>query len=314
MTIKVKALALFGLAALCSPLFAADQARPGTLNYVEGSVSLADKPVTSKSIGSAELEPGQVLSTGQGKAELLLTPGVFLRLDDNSAVKMLSPDLTFTQLALERGRATVEVDEIYSQNDVQIVNGGVSTQLLKTGLYEFDANNKTAMVFKGKAAVHEDDNQWVVLKGHHELQLASGETTKPETFNTHAAQGELYDWSNLRSQYLSEENPQIAGQYAGAAGFAPGWYWDPFAFDYGFIGADPFWSPFGWGFYPPGYFGGMYGGGFYGGGMYGRGFYGRGMGYRGYAGRGVGGGGFHGGGGGFHGGGGGFHGGGGGHR
>jgi hypothetical protein len=62
---------------------------PGTLNYVEGEVSVASRPVTSQSIGSVQVQPNQVVETGHGHAELLLTPGVFLRLGDNSAARLI---------------------------------------------------------------------------------------------------------------------------------------------------------------------------------------------------------------------------------
>ncbi len=296
---RSKVLILLSLATLCAPVFGANPARPGTLNYIEGSANLDGKPLTEKAVGSADLDPGQVLSTRQGKAEVLLTPGVFMRLDDNSSVKMISPDLTFTQLSLERGRATVEVDEIHPQNNVQIVEGGVPTELLKTGLYEFNADKDLAEVFSGKAATHDDDGKWVVIKGHHELALNAPDSEKPQKFNANAAKDELYNWSSLRSEYLSESNAQLSQKYAGAFGFAPGWYWDPFFLDYTFMGPYPFSSPFGWGFYPFGY------GGF-GGGFYGRRSFNGGRGYRGEGYHGGGGGGFHGGGG--------SHGGGGGHR
>ena len=256
---------------------------------------------------------GRFSSTGQGKAEILLTPGVYLRLDDQSAVKMVSPDLTPTQVELERGHAAVEVDEIHPQNDLEVIDGGVSTQLVKCGYYEFMAGQPGAvaghpevMVFKGKAEVEEGDGRYTAVKGHHEVALVEGARMRPVKFNAGEAEGPLYNWSSLRSQYLAEANNQIAGEYADVAGFYPGWYWDPYMWDYTFIGMDPFWSPFGFGFYPPWY--GFYGGGFYGGGFYGRGTHGHiahGGGFGGH-------GGFHGGGG--FGGGGGFHGGGGGGR
>ena len=44
------------------------------------------QPVDSKSIGSEALKAGGVLNTGAGKVEMLLTPGVFLRLGENSHV------------------------------------------------------------------------------------------------------------------------------------------------------------------------------------------------------------------------------------
>jgi hypothetical protein len=270
-----------------------NSARPGTLNYVEGSASIDGRHVSSQAMGSVAVDPGQILATGHGKAEMLLTPGIFFRLGDNSAAKLVSPDLTKTVVDLERGRAAVEVDQIFPQNNIQILENGNPIQVLKPGLYEFDADRGDVRVFEGKAEVLDHENKWIGVKGHHELALGEGVNLKSHDFDTNAGRDDLYNWSSLRSEYLAEANTQIAGQY-GYSGFAPGWYWDPYGYDYTFVGLDPFWSPFGWGFY--------------GGGLYGRGFYGRGFGGPGY------GGGFHGGGevrgGGF--GGGGFHGGGGG--
>lgn len=265
--------ALFGLGLIGTPLFAADQgnqatqphqAVPGTVNYVEGAVYLNGSQLSTKDIGNAAIEPGQELSTGKGKVEVLLTPGVFLRLDDNSTVKMISPDLTMTQVELGKGRAGVEVDEIHDENDLQLVDSGVTTRLNKRGYYEFDANHPEAMVFKGEAHVQVNDSKWRELKGHHELALNEGPQfvqEKPQSFDENAAKDELYNWSSLRSEYMAESNNQMAAEYAGPYA-GPGWYWDPWAFDYAYMGFGPFASPFGWGFYPFGwgYWGGYYGG------------------------------------------------------
>src|ERR1700730_14471655 len=77
-------------------------AYPGTVNYVEGQVRIGSQSLGANSIGSARLEPQQTLTTEQGKAELLLTPGVFLRVGDQSAVEMISPSLTDTEVAIDR--------------------------------------------------------------------------------------------------------------------------------------------------------------------------------------------------------------------
>ena len=314
MRYKSVALSLLGLGLMAVPTFAADPARPGTVNYVEGAAYIDGQLIDPKQIGNIDLNPGQELTTGKGKAEILLTPGVFLRVDDDSAVKIISPDLTLTPVQVEKGRAGVEVDEIHDQNNLQIIDAGVTTRLKKTGYYEFDANKPEVMVFKGKADVEVADGKSKEVKGHHEFVLdgQSGKPAaqeKPAGFSENASQDELMNWSRLRSQYLAEANNELAPEYA-AAGYYPGWYWDPYGYGYTFIGAGPFYSPFGWGFYPLGWGGGWYGGwgGYYGG----RGYYGRH--YEGHAG--VEHGGFaHSGGMGVHGsmGGGGFHGGGGGH-
>ena len=281
MKLEMMMIGLLGLGLSGAPAFAADipeqtpaqPARPGTVNYVEGTAYLDGQPLNGNQAGNATLEAGQEFRTANGRAEILLTPGVFLRLDDNSTLKMISPDLTLTQVELEKGRAGLEVDEIHNENDLQVIDAGVTTRLNKTGYYEFNANNPTAMVFKGEAHSQVADGKWRKIKGDHELLLTGGPNgqslakEKPADFDTGAGD-DLYNWSKLRSEYLAEANNQIAGEYADA-GYGPGWYWNPYGWGYTFIGADPFYSPFGWGFYPFGW-GGLYGGwgGWYGGGRY----------------------------------------------
>ncbi len=308
-----KNLAMLGALILSIPAFGQQQPGPGALNYVEGAVFLGMQPLHPHDVGSVTLKSGQVLSTKDGKAEMLLTPGVFLRLDNNSAVEMLIPDLTHTQVELLRGRAAMEVDELYKQNDLEVVDGGVITQMIQTGYYEFDASHPKVIVFKGKAAVEVVDGKYKVVKGHHQFFLSPNETDKPltaekpQSFDMGDARDDLYNWNSLRSQYLAEANNELAPQYAGMSGFDPGWYWDPWAWDYTFIGMDPYWSPFGFGFFPP-WYGGIWGGMYYGGGYYGGYYRNRvapgpragAMGHGGFGGfsggGGFGGGGFHGGG------------------
>jgi len=205
--------ALLGMGMICAPAFAANPAHPGTVNYIEGTTYLDGRRLDNQNMGTTELDPGQVLTTSDGKAEVLLAPGIFLRLDDHSAVKMISLDLTHTQVEVELGRAAVEVDQIFPQNQVQIVDYGVTTQVVKPGYYEFDATHPEVMVFKGQAEV-EVGNKWEEIKDHHELDLsgvANGAHKKTANFDTRDAQDELYNWSSLRSQYLAEgNNNQIA--------------------------------------------------------------------------------------------------------
>lgn len=304
---SVKPVVLLSLASVFAPGFAqqsANQGRPGTINYVEGQASLEGRQVSSKSVGQTELQAGQYLSTANGKVEVLLTPGVFLRLGADSTVKMVTPDLTHTEVLLERGRAEVEADHLYSQNRILIDQKGGQTQIVKNGLYEFNADDNTVRTFDGKAVVYPGDNlqsdvKPVEVKGGRQIAM-TGEPTRPVKFDRDRSEDDLYRWSSLRSQYLGEASENLAAQYAGYGpgfgGFAPGWDWDPALYSYTWLpGGGPFFSPFGYGFYSPGflYGGGLGYGGYYGGGYYRGGYYGRG-GFRG------GGGGFHGGGSGGH--------------
>ena len=253
----------FLLAALLSvPAWSADTdsqhtASPGTLNYVEGQATIGGQTLDSKSVGSANLENGDVLETGNGKAELLLTPGVYLRLGDNSSVKMISKGLADTQLSLDRGQAMLEVDEIYPQNNIQISQPGADTRIEKTGLYDFDANAQLVRVFDGKAVVTADDKATTVKKGH-ELAL-NNENLKSRDFDKKAVTqaNDLYRWSSLRSEYLADANVDAARTYYVNGWYGPGWwgagwYWNPWFAGYTFIpGNGFFYNPFGWGFYSP---------------------------------------------------------------
>lgn len=335
---RSKVLTLLSLATLSVAAFAPAaqttvSARPGTLNYTEGQASIEGRQLGAGAESKTALAAGQSLSTTSGKVEILLTPGIFLRVGSNTTVQMVSPNLTQTEVRLERGRANVEVDEIYNQNRILIDLPNGQAQIMKKGLYAFDATNSTVNVFDGQANVYpgsdlQTDIKPIAIKGGRMLAL-TGDAEKPVKFNKNEAKDDLYNWGSLRSQYLGEANLSLASAYEGVSGFNPGWYWAGGMYGYTWLPGDGlFWNPYGFGFYSPYYlygggpiYGGYYGGyrgGFYGGrpGNYGyRGGYG---GFRGgYSGGGYRGGqvgGFHGGGGGggFHGGG--FHGGGGGRR
>ena len=247
------------LAALfCAVAAAQAPPQPGTLNYVEGQVAIDGQALNQSSAGSTTLGTGQSLSTDKGRAEILLVPGIFFRVGNNSTVQMISPDLANTTLTLQRGRALVEVASIFPANNVSVNENGVSTRLLKPGLYDFDADHSQVRVYDGKASVEIDGRQ-VSVKGSHELSL-NMRKLKPQKFEKSRYEDDFYRWASLRSSYLTEANVDAARRYAGGSAWAPGlwygsgWYWDPWFDGYTFIPGDGvFYSPFGWGFYSPGF-------------------------------------------------------------
>jgi hypothetical protein len=271
------AVSLFLAAMLSAPAWAtntgANSALPGTLNYVEGRAFVGSQSLDGKSIGQVTLEAGQSLDTEKGKAEMLLTPGVFLREGDNTSVKLVSAGLADTELVLVQGHAMVEATEVLPQNNLRIVEDGITTRILKPGLYDFDGAANQVRVFDGEAAVLEADKE-VKVKAGHEVTLAAAAPEKAQKFDRKAYDNDdLYRWSSLRSAYVAEANVDAAryvvadgggwygpGWYGpgwwGFGGWGPGWggwYWDPWFSAYTFIpGGGLFYSPFGWGFYSPG--------------------------------------------------------------
>jgi hypothetical protein len=238
-------------AALSAPAFGANLARPGTVNYVEGQASIAGQPLDASAIGTAELKAGQSLDTQIGKAEILLTPGIFFRLGDNSSVTMISPSLTDTELRLDKGRAMVEIAELHQQNNVTIVQHGDRALLRKTGLYEFDSENDQVRVYEGEAVIRHMDRD-IEVKSKHQVALGADASLKPDKFDKQTVQDDLYNWSSLRSSYEAEANVDRAQVYGMGNWYGSGWDWDPYFDTYAYIPGDGiFYSSFGWGFYSP---------------------------------------------------------------
>jgi len=233
-------------------------ARPGSLNYVEGQAAIGPNVLDAASIGMVELGKDQILTTQAGKAEILLTPGVLLRVADNSAVKMVSPELANIEVEVVKGRALVEAVYVAKESNIRVDQNGASARLLKDGLYDFDADHSQIRVFKGEADIRAG-NQDVKLRERRMVAIAAGGAMKAEAFETRAYEDDFYRWSALRSGFLSEASADAARSYIGSGPgwYGPGWvglgwYWDPWFAAYTFLPADGFFlSPFGWGFYSP---------------------------------------------------------------
>lgn len=236
-------------------------ARPGVVNYIEGNASVNGRPVSATKLRSTFLNANDTLSTDIGKAEVLLTPGVFLRIGDNSRIRMVSPSLTDIQVQLERGEAMIEVDDLVKDNHVTMLAPGGSVAIQKTGLYRFTTDPApTASVIDGKAEVLVGDRKVEIGKGREVVLTAN---LKPEKFDR-KREDDLYAWSNVRSEYNAAASYQSArnvtiNNYGGWGGlgfggwYGPGWFWNSGFNTWAWLPMDgAFYSPFGYGFYGPG--------------------------------------------------------------
>jgi hypothetical protein len=252
-----------GLPAVAMPTLA----QPGAVNYIEGQAKIDNQVLTSKAVGSAALNSGDVLSTGTGRVEFLLTPGVFMRLGKNSSVRMDTPELMNTQVELLSGEAMVEVDLLYKEDHIRIAERGGITELETKGIYAFNADLQTVQVYDGKAAVRSGDQSVDLKKGK---ELALNQALKTQKFDRTAAEvaDPLYGWSKLRSEYLAESTASMSQTYFVNVGgwYGPGWYWNPWWSMYSFVpGGGFFYNPFGYGLYSPVFYGGLGYRGLYGG-------------------------------------------------
>ena len=231
-------------------------ARPGSLNYLDGEVLLNQQPLTRSALGKTFLNTDDVLQTRSGKAEVLLTPGIFLRIGDQSAVRFTSLSLIHVEVQVLEGEAMLEVDELMKGNNIQVKLGGAESTIQKDGLYRFTAGPPSvSAVIAGKMIVSAF-GQTIDLGKPREVAIRL--PLKEEKFDS-KHEDDLYAWSNERSEYEAAASYQSARDaslvYGGGSG-GPGssWLWNG-AFDsWSWLpGGDmAFFSPFGYGFFAPG--------------------------------------------------------------
>ena len=227
-------------------------AHAGVVHYTEGRVYVGDRLVEKKFGVFPDLQVGQELRTEQGRAEVLLTPGAFLRLSENSSARMLSRDLSDTRFEVMTGSVMVECDELAKGAALTVVYKGESIQLEKHGLYRLDANESRFRVYDGRA---------VVVSGSEQLALKRGKETSlsgallAQNFKPNPKLGDdFYAWNGMRSGYLASANVSAAQSVysSGTHWNSSAWMWDPWYGSFTFIPAGGvLFNPFGWGFYSP---------------------------------------------------------------
>jgi hypothetical protein len=240
-------LALAALSASAQPVITA---KSGTVSYHEGTVLVGDKALEESLTRFEDVKENGILRTEAGRAEVLLTPGIILRVGENSSFKMLSNRLIDTRLELLTGSATIEADEIAKDTSVTIVVKDAPIAVVKAGFYRFDAEPARLRVFGGSAQVHRGE-QTLQISGGKMLTL-DGLSANIEKFDT-ADTDSLDWWSRRRNELLALANVSAAKSLRdnGATLSAGMWRWNPYFGMMTFIPAsgrfcNPYWDTCFW--------------------------------------------------------------------
>ena len=167
----------------------------GTIHFVMGGVFLDDMPLQPRPLTFPSLMNQQVLRTERGRVEVLLAPGVFLRMAQQGALRMLDNRVESAVAEIQKGQALIEVIQLVKTGDVQIQCGDARTRLKAKGLYLFDADETNLRVFAGEAEVVTPENSVKAGKGksvslEHSAGISSFQRKTDDT---------LYKWSARRS-------------------------------------------------------------------------------------------------------------------
>lgn len=209
-------------------------AHSGVIHFVEGQVTLEGQPVQPKFAEFPDVKNGQTLAAQDGRAEVLLTPGVILRIGENSSFKMLSNNRSDTRLAVLSGSAIVEVGELLPSNAITLIYGDTHVELIKKGLYRVDAGGDPGKlrVYDGEARVTAGDQTLVAHKGREVLLGTVLDMNGFDVKDTDA----LMRWAARRSEYLAQANVSAA-RTASNLGSGSSSYGSGYGSGYGYLGA-----------------------------------------------------------------------------
>lgn len=261
-------LAIGGLVSL-APGFAQSviSAKAGVIHYVEGDVTVNDQKLVMQVSKFPDLKNKEVLRTEEGRVELLLAPGSFLRLNDKTAVRMDSNSILATKVSLLEGTALLEVAELPKDGSLEIMMGADTVSVRKAGLYRLEMNSPAVMVYNGELAVNSNDVLRRVTEG--KMMTLTGDHLIAR-FDKKQHTDELVQWADRRSSTMAMANVQSAralrgssfsntgfGGISGLGGFngmggVGGWYYNSF---YNMMTFVPYgnnvYSPFGYNYYSP---------------------------------------------------------------
>ena len=199
-------------------------ASAGVLQYFEGGVIIDDKPVEHKAAVFPSLKNGSIVRTVKGRAELLLTPGVYLRMDENTSLRMQSNSLTDTRLEVMDGSAILDNLNATAGHPVALIFRDSTVRFPKPGVYRIDGELGELEAYSGEAEVSHEEivpqrRVSSTVDSSHLYFFALGLTTNK--FGD-GAMDEFYDWAHNRSDIIADHNQIASAEQEEAQDADPG--------------------------------------------------------------------------------------------
>jgi len=178
--------------------------RSGIVHFCEGAVYLGDQPLESHPGKFSSVPEGAELRTGEGRAEVLLTPDVFVRIGDRTTIRMVANKLSDTRVELLGGSAVVDSAEPSSGTSVTLIYRSWNVRFFERGVYRIDSDPPRLWVLQGKAEVSANPNQGALLV-EQGMYLPFAPVLVPER-STDQPHDALSTWAEGRQQSISADN------------------------------------------------------------------------------------------------------------
>jgi hypothetical protein len=178
--------------------------RSGVVHFFEGAVYLDNQPLEPHPGRFSSVPQGATLHTAEGRAEVLLTPSVFLRMGQSSTIRMLANELSNTRVELLAGSTVVDAAEPVSGQSVTLIYKDWSVHFREQGVYRIDSDPPRLWVFQGKAEVSAVGNEVPVTVGQG-MDVAFAPVPVPEGF-IDPPRDALSAWAEGRQESIATDN------------------------------------------------------------------------------------------------------------
>jgi hypothetical protein len=216
-------------------------AKAGGVNAVMGRVMVARVGQAPQLLSNQDdLVAGDVVTTGAAsQTEVLLNPGSYLRVAENSEFIMVDNSLNNLLIKLVKGSVIVEATGMDNLDlRIAIATDRERLTIIRPGIYRINAQTGVTelLVRKGRVAI--GDNPREIVKGGKKLAFSDGSalTAKLEKRD----KDEFDNWSKVRGETLARANQRLSARtlngYLSAADWTTStgfgrwgvWTWSPF--------------------------------------------------------------------------------------
>jgi FecR protein len=204
-------------------------AKAGGINAITGGATVTSRGETGwqQLMITDDLNSGdRVRTDGDGRVEILLNPGAYLRLGGNSEVELLDNSLANLEVRLLRGTAIVEA----TGADGLELNIGISTPhtrlaIVRQGLYRLNVvpDDATELIVRKGRVILSDSHTKV--KGGNKVIFSATNVSVAKLTDEDKKKDDVENWSKDRAQALAKANQRITNRILNTA-FAS--FRDPF--------------------------------------------------------------------------------------
>lgn len=226
------------------------------LSYINGNVYIqrATELDYEEGIVNMPITEGDRMGTSDGRAEIYLGRGKFLRLDYNTKIDFLSlpgREADLTRIQAWTGSIYFSIESLKREKCIEIHTPGVSLYILEDGLYRVDirGDEKEIFVFRGLIEAAGEEGS-VLIKEAQRLEVIRGHFLGHPSGFAAVAEDSFDRWSQERDY---EVRKRMARRYLAAeledfeyelAAYGQWVYIHPFGYVWAPGGVDPYWRPY----------------------------------------------------------------------